>query len=75
MTHRNPRGRRLIAYWKDETGWHKQYTDSPSDFLRYGTRPPEARGSMTHWAICAAEKDDGGMTPPPGVPIYKEKDD
>ncbi len=72
MTAVNLHGRRLIAYWADEAGWHKEYTAEPADWLRYGYRPGQ-RGAMTHWAICSVDKDDGGLTPPPGVKIYDEE--
>lgn len=72
MTGPNQIKPRLIAYWADESGWHKVYTNEPSDWLRHGYRP-EQRGAMTHWAICHVDRDDGGLTPPPGVPIYTEE--
>lgn len=63
---------RLIAYWADDRGWHKQRTNDPSDLLRTLHATGRAVGKVTHWAIAAADRDDGGMTPPPGVEVHEE---
>lgn len=64
---------RMVAYWTDDDGWHKARTNDPVHLLRTVHATGLARGEVTHWAICSVDKDDGGLTPPPGVPIYDEE--
>jgi hypothetical protein len=59
----------VILYIASASGWWKQsFRDIET---AHNVLEVIKRVSSCSWAICPISKDDGGLIPPPSVPIHK----